>query len=76
MTFPLHFFQVYQKLEEISHFQQEKYNYHLVRELQAYLVGFHPISDEELHSKSHILEPRIRRYLANLSSILAQLRLT
>jgi hypothetical protein len=53
--------QVYQKLEEITHFQQEHYNYHTVPELQAYLLGFHPIPDEELHSKSNILEPRIRR---------------
>jgi hypothetical protein len=54
--------QVYQKLEEISHFQHDHYNYHVVPELQAYLVGFHPVSDEELHSKSHVLEPRIRRW--------------
>ena len=58
-----HSYQVYQKLEEISHFQMECYNYHSVPELQAYLLGFHPIPDEELHSKSHILEPRIRRYI-------------
>ena len=58
--------QIYQKLEEIRHFQRDSYNYHTVSELQTYLLGFHPIPEDELHSMSTSLEPRIRRYASAL----------
>lgn len=60
--------QVYATIEEIRHFQQDHYNYHTVPELQNYMLSYRPVPEDELHSVSHILEPRMRRSLSQNSA--------
>ena len=53
--------QVYKTLEELRYFQQDHYNFHVVSELQENLLSYKPVGEDELHSMSHQLEPRIHR---------------
>ena len=53
--------QIYKTLEELRYFQQDHYNFHVVSELQEKLLSYEPAGEDELHSRSHQLEPRIHR---------------
>jgi len=53
--------QVYKTLEELRHFQQDHYNFHTVSDIQEKLLSYKPVAEDELHSLSHQLEPRIQR---------------
>ncbi|KAL5502446.1 hypothetical protein EMCRGX_G009221 [Ephydatia muelleri] len=51
--------QVYSKVEEIKHLQRDAYNFQLVLELQNYFTQYRLTPDDELHSLSHELEPKM-----------------
>ncbi|KAL5502430.1 hypothetical protein EMCRGX_G009201 [Ephydatia muelleri] len=68
--------QVYSKVEEIKRLQRDAYNFQPVLELQNYFTQYCLTPDDELHSLSHELEPKMvvhrcatrSRFSTNLSS--------
>lgn len=59
--------QVYTKLEEIRRFQEHQYNFHPVPEIQSFLLNYRLTPEDDLHSRSHDLEPRVPRSLSQSS---------
>eukprot|EP00731_Ephydatia_muelleri_P006237 Em0003g485a len=51
--------QVYLKVEEIKRLQRDAYNFQPVLELQNYFTQYRLTPDDELHSLSHELEPKM-----------------
>ncbi|KAL5502434.1 hypothetical protein EMCRGX_G009205 [Ephydatia muelleri] len=51
--------QVYSKVEEIKRLQRDAYNFQPVLELQNYFTQYRLTPDDELHSLSHELEPKM-----------------
>lgn len=60
--------QVYKKLQEVHHFQQDSYKLHQVPELSEYLISHRPVPEDDLHSLSQTLEPRIKRSLSQTNA--------
>eukprot|EP00731_Ephydatia_muelleri_P005770 Em0003g18a len=51
--------EVYSKVEEIKRLQRDAYNFQPVLELQNYFTQYRLTPDDELHSLSHELEPKM-----------------
>lgn len=52
--------QLYAKLEEIRHFQGDRYKFEPVPALQDLLTQHVPVNEDDLHALSHSLEPPIQ----------------
>ena len=52
--------QLYAKLEEIRHFQGNKYKFEPVPALQELLTQHVPVNEDDLHTQSHSLEPPVQ----------------
>ena len=61
--------QIYNKLQEVTTFRRQHYNYHCVPEMRFYLLHTPMEAEDELHDISHRKEPKQSRAAGSQASL-------